>query len=164
MSGHSFGAITTQMVMGQRTAHGNAPFADPRITAGIAMSPSPPQDGTSPEQAFGAIHLPCLLMTGTRDKALVGNADAASRMTVYPALPSGNKYELVLDGAEHEAFSDHALPAWAAQRNPNHHRAILATSTAFWDAWLLDDASAKAWLGGNGPRSVLQDADRWQSK
>jgi hypothetical protein len=43
-------------------------------------------------------------------------------------------------------------------------RAILALSTAFWDAWLRDDAAAKAWLDGNGPTTVLEKQDRWQRK
>ena len=41
MSGHSFGAITTQYVGGQ-TINGKALHADDRITACMMMSPSPP--------------------------------------------------------------------------------------------------------------------------
>ena len=55
-------------------------------------------------------------------------------------------------------------PAIREKRNPNHHRVILALSTAFWDAWLRDDAAAKAWLDGDGPKSVLEKNDRWQRK
>ena len=32
------------------------------------------------------------------------------------------------------ALGDRALPGESGQRNPNHHRAILALSTAIWDA------------------------------
>jgi predicted dienelactone hydrolase len=164
MSGHSFGAGTTQGVSGQRTARGTAPFTDARITAALAMSPSSPSNGGDPKRAFGGVTIPWLLMTGTKDVALVGDADVASRLAVFPALPPGGKYELVLDGAEHSAFSDRALPGDTEKRNPNHHRAILAVSTAFWDAWLREDADARAWLDGNGPRSVLETRDRWQRK
>jgi hypothetical protein len=83
---------------------------------------------------------------------------------VYPALPPGSKYELVLDGAEHSAFTDRPLPGERGGRNPNHHRAILALSTAFWDAYLREDSAAKTWLDGDGPRSVLDAKDRWQRK
>ena len=82
-------------------------------------------------------------MTGTKDVAPIGGADVESRLAVFPALPPGGKYELVLDGAEHSAFTDRALPGDSAPRNPNHHRAILALSTAFWDAWLRGDAAAR---------------------
>jgi len=53
-------------------------------------------------------------MTGTKDVAPVGAADLESRLAVFPALPPGGKYELVLDG--------------------------------------------------DGPRSVLENGDRWQRK
>jgi hypothetical protein len=70
----------------------------------------------------------------------------------------------VLDGAEHSAFSDRALPGDQGTRNPNHHRAILGLSTAFWDSYLRGDAAARAWLDGSGARSVLEKADRWLRK
>ena len=64
----------------------------------------------------------------------VGDIDVPSRLAVYPVLPPGGKYELVLDGAEHSAFTDRPLPGDRETRNPNHHRVILALNTAFWDA------------------------------
>jgi predicted dienelactone hydrolase len=164
MSGHSFGAVTTQGVSGQRTALGAASFTDTRIKAALAMSPSSPRNGGDSKRAFGGVTIPWLLMTGTNDVAVVGDADVASRLAVFPALPPGGKYELVLNGAEHSAFSDRALPGDKEKRNPNHHRVILAVSTAFWDAWLREDARARAWLDGAGPLSVLEKQDRWQRK
>lgn len=71
-------------------------------------------------------------------------------------------YELVLAGADHFAFIDGALQRTSP--NPNHHRAILALSTAFWDAWLKNDRIAQAWLESDKPRSVLEEGDRWQTK
>jgi len=168
MSGHSFGAVTTQAVSGQTMPGGGRPFTDRRIKAAIAFSPSEPRAG-SPAQAFGQVEIPWLLMTGTRDVArLAGAAIGASsveeRLSVFPALPPGSKYELVLHDAEHSAFTDRALPGDSGRRNPNHHRAILALSTASWDAYLKGDAAARAWLDGAGPRSVLEPDDRWQTK
>ena len=163
MSGHSFGAVTTQAVSCQRFPGERVSFTDARIRAAIAFSPSSPRRGDA-ARAFAEVSLPWLLMTGTRDTALIGHADVASRLAVFPALPPGGKYELVLDGAEHSAFSDRALPGDQAPRNPNHHRAILALSTAFWDAHLRGDAAARAWLDGGGPATVLGAKDRWQRK
>ncbi|HEX3127433.1 MAG TPA: dienelactone hydrolase, partial [Thermoanaerobaculia bacterium] len=163
MSGHSFGAVTTQAVSGQAVGRGNPLFTDPRIKAALAFSPSTPHHGT-PEQAFGSVKIPWMLMTGTEDIAPIGDADMESRLAVFPALPPGGKYELVLFEAEHSAFTDRALPGDRKPRNPNHHRAILALSTAFWDAWLRGDVAARAWLDGKGPASVLEPKDRWQRK
>jgi predicted dienelactone hydrolase len=133
MSGHSFGAVTTQAVGGQSAVGGTISFTDPRIKAALVMSPSSPRRG-DPKQAFAAVKIPWLLMTGTKDIALIGDADMKSRLGVFPSLPPGDKYELVLDRAEHSAFTDRPLPGDVEKRNPNHHRAILALSTAFWDA------------------------------
>ena len=164
MSGHSFGAVTTQAVSGQTIgARQFALLTDPRIDAAIIMSPSSPRQG-SPEQAFSKVKIPWMLMTGTNDVAPIGDADMESRLAVFPALPPGDKYEVVLDGAEHSAFTERALPGDSQPRNPNHHRVILALSTAFWDAYLMDDPDAREWLEGDGPRSVMESGDRWQKK
>ncbi len=161
MSGHSFGAVTTEAVSGETLPVGGQTFTDPRIQAAIALSPSSPRGGNA-DKAFGAVKIPWMLMTGTKDVAPIGHADVASRLAVYPALHGAPKYEVVLDNAEHSVFTDRALPGDREPRNPNHHRVILALSTAFWDAYLRGDADALAWLNGASPRSVMEPADRWQ--
>ena len=57
MSGHSFGAVTTQAVSGQRTSLGDTRFTDARIKAAVVMSPSAPQMG-DPQQIFAAYPVP----------------------------------------------------------------------------------------------------------
>jgi predicted dienelactone hydrolase len=163
MSGHSFGAVTTQAVSGQSFPGGRAALTDPRIKAALPMSPSAPRRGDA-NDAFDQVAIPWLLMTGTNDLSRIGGQTLAMRMAVYPALPPGNKYELVLNGAEHSAFTDRPLPGERNSRNPNHHRTILALSTAFWDAYFRDDAAARKWLDGEGPRTILDPKDRWQRK
>ncbi len=162
MSGHSFGAQTTQAVSGQAAPLVGPRLTEPRIKAAVAFSPSSPRRG-DPATAFGSVKIPWMLMTGTKDVALIGDADLASRLAVYPNLPDTiDRYELVLHNAEHSAFTDRRLPGDRERPNPNHHRAILALSTAFWDAHLKDDPAARVWLHGTGPRSVLEADDRWQ--
>ncbi len=168
MSGHSFGAITTQAVSGQSYPMVGATYTDPRIRAAVMMSPAAPLNRRQVAAAFGSVKIPWMLLTGTRDNSPVGSGQNESlRLRVYPALPPGGKYELVLYGATHMAFSDRT-PALTggvgAQRNPRCHRAVLALSTAFWDAYLKQDAAARSWLDGNGPAGVLESRDRWQHK
>jgi predicted dienelactone hydrolase len=163
MSGHSFGAMTTQAVSGQRFGPLGTLFTEPRIQAALAISPSAPQRGRAVD-AFGGVRIPWLLMTGTEDVAPIGPTSVDDRLAVYPALPPGDKYELVLHGAEHSAFSDRPLAGDRGGRNPNHHRVILAISTAFWDAMLGHHSAARMWLDGNGPRTVLEPDDRWRRK
>ena len=64
------------------------------------------------------MEIPWLLMTGTKDVAPIGEADLESRLAVFPALPPGGKYELVLDDAEHSAFTDRALPGDTGRATP----------------------------------------------
>jgi predicted dienelactone hydrolase len=161
MAGHSFGAVTTEAVSGETLPVGGQTFTDPRIRAAIAFSPSSPKAGSA-AKAFGSVKIPWLLMTGTKDVAPIGDQDVASRLAVYPALHGAPKYEVVLHNAVHSVFTDRSLPGDREPRNPNHHRVILALSTAFWDAYLRGDAGALAWLNGPGPRSVMEPDDRWQ--
>lgn len=168
MSGHSFGAITTQAVSGQSFPLVGMSYTDPRVKAALILSPSRPASGDA-NKAFAGVKIPWLLMTGTKDIARLGNetigaADLESRLAVFPALPTGGKYELVLNDAEHSVFTDRALPGESGQRNPKHHPVILALSTAFWDAYLQNSSAAQAWLDGGGPRSILEEQDKWQRK
>jgi len=161
MSGHSFGAITTQAVSGESIGGQGPIFTDPRIKAALAFSPGTPKL-EDPATAFAPVRIPWMLMTGTKDVSPIGQADVASRLRVYPNLHGAAKYEVVLYNAEHSAFTDRALPGDVEPRNPNHHRVILALSTAFWDTYLRGDGEAAAWLTGSGSRSVMQAEDKWQ--
>lgn len=162
MSGHSYGAVTTQALVGQNYGRLGPKYADSRIDAGLALSPSVPKLGDA-DEAFEKIKLPMMLMTGTKDSSLISRTTPESRRLVYPALPAGSKFELVLKDAEHMAFSD-AQHQRRAVRNPNHHRVIQALSVAFWDAYLKDDSAAKAWLESTAPKKLLDPGDEWQRK
>ena len=166
MSGHSFGAQTTQAVSGERYGwrrRAIARFSDARIKAAMALSPSRSQR-FEPSTSFGGVKIPWLLMTGTKDEAAIGDTTVDDRLAVYPALPPGNKYELVLKDGEHHAFTDGSIRPGQGNRIPHHHPAILGISTAFFDAHLKKDAAALTWLKGAGPRKLLVPEDRWQTK
>lgn len=161
LAGHSFGALTTQAVSGQRLPPAvPGAWPDPRIKAALVLSPSVPAGGAA--EAFGQVAIPWMLMTGTHDGSPIG--PAPDRLGVYPALPPGRKYQLVLDQAEHSAFGDAALPGDRLPRDPRHHRAVKALSAAFWDSTLGGNAAAAAWLDGDGPAGVLAPQDRWARK
>jgi predicted dienelactone hydrolase len=163
MSGHSFGAVTTQGVSGQSLPLVRTRFTDPRIKAACMFSPSSPQRGDA-TQAFGGVTIPWMIMTGTKDVSPIRDLGVDNRLEVYPALPPGSKYQVILDGAEHSAFGDRPLPGDHEPRNPNHHRVMLAFTTAFWDAYLRQDPAARVWLDGEGAKSVLEKGDKWERK
>lgn len=160
MSGHSFGAVTTQAVAGQSYADGRTSFAEPRIDAAVMMSPSAPELG-EPAKAFAAIKIPCLLLTGTEDTSPIGKSSAADRLKVFPNLRHAPAWQVVFDKATHMSFGERELLGQPI-KEPRYHRAILALTTAFWDMTLKGDPAAQAWLNGPGAKSVLVPEDQWQ--
>ena len=163
MSGHSSGALTTEGVSGQTLPQVGTRFTDDRIGAAVIFSPSVGKT-SDPAVQFASVKVPWMLMTGTEDLAPVGDQSMEDRLGVYPELPPGDKYELVLFGAQHNAFTDRKLRRGQPPRNPAHHPDIEVLSTAFWDAYLKGDASAEAWLKGPGPESILDPQDVWERK
>ena len=163
MSGHSFGAHTTQAMMGQKYP-GDREIGDARIDAFLAMSPSPHRR-MEPAKSFGHIKAPALLMTGTKDTSVITpDTTPEKRMSVFQAMPEGDKYHLVLKDAEHNAFGDSRLGQRA--RIEHHHAAILSLSTLFWDAYLKGDSEAKSVLQSEAARekASLVEGDVWEWK
>lgn len=163
MSGHSFGAVTTEAVSGQALPGGAQPFTDQRILAAIAMSPSTPV-GQSAEVSFRKVSIPWMLMTGTHDEAPVGGQTMETRLAVFPALPTTNdRYQIILHNAVHSAFTENSRRRDRNRKNPNHHKVILALSTAFWEAYLNDNEAAKQWLLSPQAREVMEQDDQWEA-
>lgn len=160
ISGHSFGAVTTQAVAGQAFGGGRISFTEKRIDAALMMSPSIPKRG-DPADAFASIAIPCLLMTGTLDDSPIGETTPESRLEVFPNLTNAPAWQVVFDKATHMSFGDRDL-AVKEQKGDRYHKAILALSTAFWDANLKGEKPAKAWLNGGGARKALAPEDTWQ--
>ncbi|MDA7975519.1 MAG: dienelactone hydrolase [Pirellulales bacterium] len=161
MAGHSMGAVTSQLMIGQQRWLSSTK-KEKRIQAAVLMSPSSPSL-QSAGSAFGAVTTPCLLLTGTRDSVpMLSNQTVESRRAVFEALPSGNAYELVFDKARHSAFSDRPRQN-EPPHNPKHHTAIQVITTAFWDAYLQNNKQAKKWLKEEAAK-ILDPNDVWQTK
>ena len=162
LAGHSMGAITSQLMIGQQRWLSSTK-KDKQIRAAVLMSPSS-TSLQSAGSAFGAVTTPCLLLTGTRDTLpFFRNQSIDSRRAIFSALPSGNAYELVLHNATHSAFSDRSIRN-DPPPNPKHHRAIEAITTAFWDAYLQGNEDAVNLLRNGGAKAILDTQDSWQSK
>jgi pimeloyl-ACP methyl ester carboxylesterase len=171
IAGHSMGSWTAQAVAGQRFG-GVASMADRRFTAAIGLSPSPLTAG-DPAASFGGITIPFFSITGsedgvpparpddTPDKRALQHAQAlAERAAPYVGMPPGSKYLLVLNGADHMAFTGNANRAAA---NPHVADLTLAATTAFWGATLQGKAADASFLkDGLGKR--LAPGDRFDSK
>ncbi|MGF1655344.1 MAG: alpha/beta hydrolase family protein [Verrucomicrobiales bacterium] len=165
VAGHSFGAKTTQAFGGEQGGGPRRPVTvkHDAVRAVLPMSPSPAK-GREPNFSFGKASLPWLIMTGTEDGVPFGLTDTkpSDRLQVFPALPSGDKYELVFEGGEHHAFTEGSF-FMGRPRQEHHHPAVLAISTAFWDAYLRDSEDALVWLRRND-LPVLSAEDDWRWK
>ena len=162
MSGHSFGALTTQVLAGQRfdvpaSARAMAAaLAEPRFRAFIAFSPS----ARSPQAVsqFAAIARPFMSVTGTAD-GMVGmrlGVDPLLRRVPFEGMSGPDQYLMVLDGADHMTFN--GAPRWRDGGDPGRDAAqtalVAGVTTAFWLAYLADDATARDWLAGSAAAAI----------
>jgi predicted dienelactone hydrolase len=162
MSGHSYGAHTTQAIAGQRFDFGNGDLSDRRVRAAIAFSPAPPLRGSA-KTAFAGIHIPFFSITGTADSAPITPwIKAADRETPFRSMPAGGKYLLVLDGANHMAFNGRGdRAATGAALTPHVEDMVTRATIAFWRSTLLGDQAAKATLERGLP---LASGDRLERR
>ncbi|MGL4577134.1 MAG: alpha/beta hydrolase family protein [Burkholderiaceae bacterium] len=166
MSGHSFGAHTTLALAGQDYGAATPP-PETRLKAFIAFSPS---DSERPS-AFARLRAPLLFITGTEDGDVVGTgATPQSRQQPFEKSPAGNKYLLVLDGADHMTFGGQTnLPRRMARRRPElavareaqHQTLVQTLTTTYWRAMLKGEEQARTML--TNPASV-KAPDVWKTK
>lgn len=190
MAGHSFGARGVLTAAGQRMGPYGAPFKEPRVRAGIALSPNLPNQmmpGQSPQMIYNLIDIPVFHMTGTEDGMPLGeggagpggpgaNFDPTTRTLPYQYTPASDQYLLVLDGAHHNTFSSRLrniddidpseeLPNanMGGRGEVRHVQAVAMGAVMFFDAYLKEDASALKMLKG-GFSQTLEPGDRFEFK
>ena len=155
VAGHSFGAWTVTHMLGERLppvglallglGGGGLEMAlpDPRLRAGVALSPIAPI-GISSGVAFGPMTAPVLHVTGTEDRGYIEAATPADRQVPYRAS-RGPAVLAVLAGARHASFAGE--PGIGAQWNePTYQGRIAALAVAFLRAELMGDAAARGML------------------
>ncbi len=153
MSGHSMGALTTQIMAGQLTGKG-APMSlkNDRFVAAIAYSPVPnvrlkPHEAKI-EEIYGDITLPMLHITGTEDHSPLDGPIQHLRDELFniAGQDHAKQMQIILDGADHMVFngSRGQLPDY--DEMDLHKDQIKITALAWWDKFLKDDALADRWL------------------
>jgi predicted dienelactone hydrolase len=146
MSGHSYGALTTLIAVGQRPAAGAADrFRDSRIDAAIVYSPNAPRN-QEPGQALGDIRTPILHFTGTDDRTPLDlEMTPEGRQIPFRTITGADQYLIVFDGGEHNIFSGRLQRSGrlsAAQQAQTE--ATERETLTFWRAYLLADTDALA--------------------
>lgn len=150
LAGHSYGALTAQMIAGQPL--GANSLRDPRIKAVIAFSPG----ATSLERArsMSQVPIPFFCITGDHDQFVTFKKDGeaiklgvslANRELVYANLPAGKKLQLKLREADHMSFAGEPVDALRFSRDikvteSGHHALwdqVSQMTTAFWEFYLV---------------------------
>jgi len=157
MCGHSFGAITSQVMMGTIYNGGRA-SEEKRFKAFLLMSPSPVRGQKDQSKAFGHITAPVLCMTGTKDTSIIApDTNYEERVRVYNALPNGDKHLYVFDEGKHNLFSG---PTRFRKQLLDEHILIQELTLLFWQYYLNSDQKAKQSLEAFTPATN----DIWKMK
>ncbi len=151
MSGHSFGAMTTQVIAGMvfpKTEGDLHDMSDDRFKAGILYSPVPIAHLTdaTPHEIYGSINIPLLHMTGTDDSSPLEGYDYDYRLIVKDHAQNPDQYLQVLEGGDHMVYNGTRGKLAENPLRDQHEKEILDASYAFWQAHLKGDEGAKAWL------------------
>lgn len=149
IAGHSYGAHTVLAALGAGYGPGGrASFDDPRLTAGVALSPPPADSRARNGAAYDTIGEPVLHLTGTHDFSPI-NADVApeSRLEAFEALGPAPQYLIVFEGGDHAVFNGQPRPGREEPQNyPAIQAATAEATTLFFQAWLTGDADARTFL------------------
>jgi predicted dienelactone hydrolase len=155
VSGHSLGSMTTQLIGGATlgSGGGSAPkFADSRVRAIEILSGGGRLRVGQNEHSWDSVRVPTLALTGSRDpgSVIAGPGFSDRSKQVYDFLPSGDKYNVYLEGANHMSFIGYGGNFQRPFSGGSDQAAIFSyvqmSTLAFWDAYLKDDASAREWL------------------
>jgi len=154
VAGHSFGGWTTLATAGVSSQLlGKSHWQDPRPRAFIALSPPGPS-GEPNAGNYAACTRPMLVMTGSNDTQPAflskpgGENGPAWRRQSFDLLPAGDKLLAWFEGARHCTYSAGAGNVLSGEPPPDPAQveAVAVITLAWWDAYLRDDAKAKAWL------------------
>ncbi|MEN0653608.1 MULTISPECIES: alpha/beta hydrolase family protein [Hyphobacterium] len=151
IAGHSFGAHTVMAALGRDFGPGGRiDFDDPRLLAGVALSPPPADDRTDGGAVYAGIAEPVLHLSGTEDGSPL---DAATRpedrLEAFAAMGPAPQYLIVFEGGDHSVFGGRSRPGRPDPENyPVIQSATAEASTAFFRAWLAGDDVARSFIDG----------------
>ncbi|NWG45223.1 MAG: hypothetical protein HXY25_01580 [Alphaproteobacteria bacterium] len=155
--GHSYGADTTMMAGGLKSLNSKGEavdYSDPRIKAMMPLS-GQGLDESRTKEAFAAIDIPTLFMTGTRDPARL-DRPYTWRLDPFTYATPGNKFLVFVEGLDH-GFGKTVLPDPEFPQPPPsgvrpwrddavHGLVTKSATTAFLDAFLNGDQAALEYL------------------
>ena len=164
VGGQSLGAYAAMLLAGAtvETSKKEKPrsFADPLPKAFLLLSPpGKGQQGLTAE-SFASMSRPLMVVTGSRDPG-TRNQDPSWRLDAYQLSPAGGKYAVFIEGASHLTLTGLSAEPGAAPPKAAGKKAtsadlevaifndVRAATLAFWEAYLKDDANARAFLAAD---------------
>jgi len=191
VGGHSYGAFTAQLIAGVRPpspfsiAEIEKPLSDSRVKAILAMSAQGVRSSSSAfgfddMESFAELRLPALYVTGDRDVSIWN--DVRHRLQGFSGGAKGDKYAIVIDGANHMTFVGVAvpstktsftelifdrvqgsMPAAYGDAEQQWHDVEIAT-TIFWEAYLKNELEAREFMASNGLSRFIATRGTAQSR
>lgn len=143
VAGHSFGAYSAMLIGGVTTDLGQEKgksFRDKRVKCILPISAQGTGQQGLTEQSWRALQLPMMTITGTRDRG-VGGQDVEWRKEPYKYSPAGDKYLVVIEGANHLSYGG-GLRAGGG----GVPEIVNRCTTYYWDAYLKNSKDAKDFL------------------
>jgi pimeloyl-ACP methyl ester carboxylesterase len=117
-AGHSFGAYTAAAVCLRAAWQG-----------ACLLSPSPPGNRLSGAD-YAQLQLPVFVLTGTLDSGMPAGVTYQDRLQAFAALPTGQRYLALLEGADHMALAGVGLQVGPITRS------LTQLTSAFWQSLL----------------------------
>ena len=157
IAGHSFGAQTALVAVGEQLPVLMENLADRRIKAAIAMS-VPVPEGVAPMLDDIRVHV--FVMSGTED---VGFTRAEDRRVPFDRILTAGTALVIFNGVDHMTFSGHP-GLRGREKDGKFQPLICVATTAFWDAHLRGDPQAQNWLNQGGFARFIGDEGRFEIK
>jgi len=163
MSGHSFGALTTQVMAGMKFPNADnvlTSYKDDRFQCGILYSPGSVEHlgNPNPQEVYPSIDIPLFHMTGTDDGSPLSGAGYEMRLVVHEHSPDHkDKRLLVLEGGDHMVFNGSRGKLHDNPNREEHEAIIKMTALAYLESTLKKDDDARGWLTGEGCQNWLGD-------
>jgi alpha-beta hydrolase superfamily lysophospholipase len=148
--GHSYGSLIS-LGLGGALAD-LMPMRDPSVTAVLAFSSPGSISGLVQPGAYASLAVPAMLITGTADTVPGFVTDPADHLRPIEQSPAGDKYALVIQGADHNLIGEPDAPGFA--------RARMAAVT-FLKAYVPGDKAFRIGLGvlpvAKGDRFIVRE-------
>ena len=160
VGGHSLGAYTTMLIGGVTADIGEQKarsFKDDRVRCILPISGQGTGQQGLTASSWANLKLPMMTMTGSLDKG-AGGQGPEWKQEPFKFCPAGDKYLVFIEGANHVSFGGNG------SRDAGIADAVKQSTLAFWNAYLKDDAVAKASLTSGSVFAELKGKATLQAK